>query len=470
MSASVSLTVFAVWLIAMLGLLRRGIPLGSVILWASVGISLALGRGFMGLSIDAWIVTLDPQVLELLGIVLLIYLLSFLLKATHRIERITEYLIRVLRDPRLVLMAVPSLVGLIPMPGGAMFTAPITDEMGNRLNLSPEDKVLSNYWFRHCWELAFPLYPGVVLAAGILKVSPGEITGACIPLALVAFLGGGGYCWLRWDPPASRDREVAPAETAPGANSAAVTAGGVAVNVTESLRKHDVPTSPELKSIADVKVGESLMNPGLLTNRAPSAGAVTGALSPHREPGFWTLWPLLAVVLLALLRIPLVVGLLVIITAFAVTERVSVREFFGYVRQSLNPGVIVLIWAVFLFSRTLHSTQVLQHIGAFFLQVGMPLWVISGVLPFALGALTGVTTGFVGPIFPLLLPMWGSDVMVWAPYAYASGLAGVFLTPSHLCLSLTQEYFKASLTRTIALLVPVVFLVWFTALVRVILL
>ena len=53
--------------------------------------------------------------------------------------------------------------------------------------------------------------------------------------------------------------------------------------------------------------------------------------------------------------------------------------------------------------------------------------------------------------------------LIWAQYAYASGLVGVFLSPSHLCLSLTQEYFKASLGRTIVLMIPAVFAVWLIA-------
>ena len=62
------------------------------------------------------------------------------------------------------LMALPAVVGLIPMPAGALFSAPLVQQAGDGVELSAEWKSAVNYWFRHVWEYWWPLYPGVIIA------------------------------------------------------------------------------------------------------------------------------------------------------------------------------------------------------------------------------------------------------------------------------------------------------------------
>ncbi len=388
-----ALGLFAFWLALIPLLVRRGWPLGTVILGAAVGLALGLGRGAVGLWQDAATVTTDPHLLELLAVVVLIYHFSFLLKSTHRMEEVAEVLQRTMRDPRLVLAAVPALVGLIPMPGGAMFTAPITDEVGNRLDLRPEDKVFSNYWFRHCWELAFPLYPGIILCAGVVRLSPLTLAGHLMPLALTAFATGGLLFWWRSPRPM------------PGQTSA--------------------PAG---------------------TNRSVPGGEAAGAAG---RPGLVVLWPILLVIGVALAKLPLVPGLIGVIAVYSLAERVGWRESLRYVRDSFNGPILVLVWAVFLFGQVLVSTGLLRLLADHLLALGLPVAVLSFVLPFLMGLLTGVTPGFVGTVFPFLIPFWEGDPVGWLQFAYASGLAGIFLSPAHLCLSMTQEYFRASLRRVL---------------------
>ncbi len=375
MTSGMLLTVLTGWLVVLLLIVRRGGGLGLAILTAAFGLALSLGRGFQ-LPADVWAVTIDPQVSELLAVIILIAIFSQLLKDTHRMEGVSEYLIRVLRHPRWVLVAVPALVGLIPMPGGAMFTAPITDEVGNTIRLKPADKVFSNYWFRHCWELAFPLYPGIILAAGLMKISPAELAWRLMPLALAALASG---------------------------------------------------------VIVFFRAAENVVMTGISETSARA----------DKKNSWLVLWPILAVVGLAVARLPLIPGLLGVIVLYAWTERLAFSQLRTTLRESIQWPIVLLGWAVFFFGRELQVTGLLPALSELMIAHGMSIAFLSFVLPFALGLLTGVTTGFVGTVFPLLLPLWGKDALDWVPFAYACGLAGVFLTPAHLCLSMTQEYFQA---------------------------
>lgn len=444
MTPAWALGLFALWLALMPLLVRRGWPLGGVILAAAVCLALGLGRGIVGLWDDARCVTVDPNLLELMAVIILIYQFSFLLKATRRMEAIAVVLQRTMRDPRYVLVAVPALVGLIPMPGGAMFTAPLTDEVGNSIDLAPEDKVFTNYWFRHCWELAFPLYPGIILCAGVVRLPPLSLAATLLPLAITAFAAGMALFWWR--------------ARLPGASPPRA-AGPSLHEATPPLVEGDLDMIPTpISTAADLRPLE-----GPSSSRAflPSltASGVTGETPPAASPwqpgpGLWVLWPILLVIGIALAKIPLVPGLVGVIIAYALAERVGWGEFARHFRDSFNGPILILVWAVFLFGQVLTSTGLLRLLADSLLGLGLPVAVLTFVLPFLMGVLTGVTPGFVGTVFPFLLPFWTDDPVGWLQFAYASGLAGVFLTPAHLCLSMTQEYFRAPLRGVLWLLLP----------------
>ncbi|MFZ2956297.1 MAG: DUF401 family protein [Candidatus Ozemobacteraceae bacterium] len=424
MTETTCLSVFSIWMTATGLFLWRGFPLGNVILAVSVGLSLSLGNGISGLARDSIFVSLDPQVFELLGIVILIFFFSNLLKTTKRIDRVTAFLKTSLKDPRWILVAVPALVGLIPMPGGAMFTAPITEEMGNEIDLSPEDKVFSNYWFRHCWELAFPLYPGIILASGISHISPMNLAQTLLPLALTAFFSGVLLVFFRWKSPSENCNHIAQRQ---------------------DLSKFKSP------SIQPEEHGLSKLDPAC--DRCPEQAEISLTWQNTKQAeNVFCLWPLVSVIGMAMLKVPLIPGLIAISLLLAVVEKVEFPNILQCLRQSFQFPVILIVWAVFLFGRTLQTTGLLDVLSRTFISAGMPVWLITLILPFFLGALTGVTTGFVGPLFPLLMPLWGKNPEIWIQLAYAGGLAGVYLTPSHLCLSLTQEYFRANLGKVLLLI------------------
>ncbi|MDH4232459.1 MAG: DUF401 family protein, partial [Nitrospirota bacterium] len=75
----------------------------------------------------------------------------------------------------------------------------------------------------------------------------------------------------------------------------------------------------------------------------------------------------------------------------------------------------------------------------------IPLLPVLCLLPFMTGMLTGITVGFVGSTFPLLISMTGGVSPAHMSLAFAAGFIGVLLSPVHLCLVLTKEYFKADL-------------------------
>lgn len=88
-------------------------------------------------------------------------------------------------------VAVPSVIGLIPMPGGALVSAmamkkKYIDESG----MNPEWATFINYWFRHIWVPAWPIFQSVMITAAVLGVAPEDIVSVTWPETIAAIVAG----------------------------------------------------------------------------------------------------------------------------------------------------------------------------------------------------------------------------------------------------------------------------------------
>jgi hypothetical protein len=136
--------------------LIRKWDLSYALLLGSVLLGLLFGQNLADLAQQGIATLLDAETLRLMAAVLLIMVLGELLKAIASMERLVRSLEALIEDNRLILPIVPALIGLLPMLGGAMFSAPLVEGIGTSLKLRPEQKTYINYWFRHIWEYVFP--------------------------------------------------------------------------------------------------------------------------------------------------------------------------------------------------------------------------------------------------------------------------------------------------------------------------
>lgn len=144
-----------------------------------LALSIFLGGVFMGLVFDMGPVAVGSnsmlaltreKFLLLITIVGLIMILSDALERSGQSRRLMDSLSGYLTSPLLRLIFFPALIGLLPMPGGAIFSAPMVKTMGEEMNMRDEDQAVINYWFRHVWEMAWPLYPGIMLTVGLANI------------------------------------------------------------------------------------------------------------------------------------------------------------------------------------------------------------------------------------------------------------------------------------------------------------
>ncbi|MBE9513569.1 MAG: DUF401 family protein, partial [Chloroflexi bacterium] len=168
-------------------------------------------------------------------------------------------------------------------------------------------------------------------------------------------------------------------------------------------------------------------------------------------------WPVLLLVLLVSLGVDAVIAFPVALGLCALQQRARWPEMKQALKFGLAPKILLLLYAVMLYKATIEISGAAYTLLAVMETIRMPTLAILVVLPLLIGFATGLSLPFVGISFPLLLPFMtsGSEVSSYAILlAYASGAVGYLLSPLHLCLILTTEYFKAPLGMVYRYLLP----------------
>lgn len=374
--------------------IRRNLSLGTAFVTGALFLGLIFQMSPIKMAESFYDAAVDPKTLSLAAIVSLILILSRCMETAGSMQRLLDNFRGLVQRPRINLIIFPALIGLLPMPGGAVFSAPMVKEIGGRYTLSGDKLSFINYWFRHIWEYWWPMYPGVLLATLMADINLALFVIAMFPLTFVAvFLG-----WL----PVNM-KGLTPVQ------------GTVNNSTLKAFMR-------ELLPIIIVIV------PGL------GLGMVFSTIWPNfsiaKEIG------LICALILAIGWIYAREGFTPVVMAKRMTDRHLLK-------------MIYMVMAILVFKGILNDSHAVVQISREFIQLNIPLALISAFLPFIVGLFTGITIAFVGSTFPILISLVQSynmgDIML--PYimlGLTAGFAGVLLSPLHLCLLLSNEYFEAA--------------------------
>ncbi len=185
------------------------------------------------------------------------------------------------------------------------------------------------------------------------------------------------------------------------------------------------------------------------------------------KKGVWSFLPFAAVLLLVFIaHIELHYALIAVVIGLLIFYRYNFKAILSCLKHGFSPDVIILILSVMLFKEATEVSGAVSNVSQFFMKEGIPIFPILFLLPFITGLLTGLTIGFVGSTFPLLLSLVGNSSVSAISFAFASGFLGVLLSPVHICLILTKEYFKADLWGIYKMTIPASFIVFCAAVVE----
>ena len=377
-------------------LLSRKWNLGLVLLIACAAVGLLFAYPLQNVLLDALLASVDPLTLRLALVVVLIMILSELLRQTAGLKGTVESLQTLIPNGRLVIAALPALVGLLPMVGGAMFSAPMVDEVGDRLGASSGRRTFINYWFRHIWEPIFSLYPSMLLATELLDKTVLQLAAATWPI------------------------------------TAAAITGGLLLGLLKLPRRGD--GDPPIASRA-----QNLRT--LIDSVWPIVLVVT-----------------LPLVLRVNERVDLILGLVLTIALTMAVKRVLPGKLGTILRKHIPWHTVVVIFSALIFRRVLEQSGAVDAVSGALTELHLPVPLVAFAVPFISGLLTGLMAAAYSVGFPVVLPLIVADGGVvppaWAAWLVAGGFIGVMSSPLHLCLALTRVYFKAEWRSVYRFIVP----------------
>ena len=185
----------------------------------------------------------------------------------------------------------------------------------------------------------------------------------------------------------------------------------------------------------------------------------------------WSFAPIFAVLLLvSFFHIELHYALTAVVLFLFLFYRYSLKSVFSSLKHGFSIDVIILIFGVMVFKEAMENSGAVGNLSRFFVQEGIPALPILFLLPFMTGMLTGITVGFVGSTFPLIMSIAGNASVSTISFAFAAGFLGVLLSPVHICLILTREYFKADIWGIYKLMIPGCIIIFIAAVVQYLLL
>jgi hypothetical protein len=173
------------------------------------------------------------------------------------------------------------------------------------------------------------------------------------------------------------------------------------------------------------------------------------------KKGLWSFMPIATVLLLVVIfRMDLHYALLAVVIFLLFFYRYSLKTSFKAVQHGFSLDIIILILGVMFFKEAMENSGAVNNLSQFFLSEGIPFGPILFLVPFITGMLTGITVGFVASTFPLIISIAGNLSTGEISFAFVSGFLGVLLSPVHICLILTRDYFKADLWGIYKKMIP----------------
>jgi len=164
------LLVFAVSIALFVVLMYRRVGLGVSLTVAAFLMSL-LSLGISGTGTVLLETCIDPVTLTLVFASFFIMFLSQLYKETGLVNVLTRSLGGFIKNSKVTVSLLPAVIGLLPVAGGALMSAPMVEAEADKLGLDASKKTYINIWFRHAILPVYPISQFLILTAALTETS-----------------------------------------------------------------------------------------------------------------------------------------------------------------------------------------------------------------------------------------------------------------------------------------------------------
>jgi len=197
------LLVFAVSIILFLVLLYRKIGLGISLTAAAFLMSL-LSLGIDGTATVLLETCRDQTTLSLVFASFFIIIMSILYKEMGLVDDLTRSLGGFIKNSKIIVSVLPAVIGLMPVAGGALMSAPMVDAEADKLGLDDSKKTFINIWFRHAIIPVYPVTQFIILTAALTQTGIDELIIRQV-LVVIVMIAVGYFIGLRKTQPQKTD-------------------------------------------------------------------------------------------------------------------------------------------------------------------------------------------------------------------------------------------------------------------------
>jgi integral membrane protein (TIGR00529 family) len=183
------LLVFAVSIALFVVLLYRRVGLGVSLTVAAFLMSL-LSLGISGTATVLSETCLDQTTLTLVFASFFIILLSQLYKETGLVNVLTRSLGGLVKNPKVTVSLLPAVIGLLPVAGAALMSAPMVEAEADKLGLDKSKKTYINIWFRHAILPIYPISQFLILTVALTGISIDDLIARQASIVAVMIIVG----------------------------------------------------------------------------------------------------------------------------------------------------------------------------------------------------------------------------------------------------------------------------------------
>ena len=337
------------------------------------------------------------ETIELALLMTFIYILAKCMQEIGAVKKLTDSL-RTIFTKGGTLGLIPAVYGLMPVPGGALFSAPTIDEEGNKYKLNQNKKNFLNIWFRHIW---FAIYP---ISSALILITSSKFSNINIYIIIIA-------------------------------NTPAFIASII---------------------IGFIFLKKFIKNPQVQKNATKRSYSGLIFIIPPILPV--ALYAVLQFIGFTEVR-TFLIGVLLSIVLLYYLSGISTSGFLQILKKSLTWKLALAIFGIMIFREIFEVSQ--SNIVLKDLIMGLPfpaIWMVV-IIPFILGAITGYNLGAVALSYPIVVPFFPSELSFitlvgLTSLIFISSLVGYLISPIHLCNVLSSDYLKTDTTRMYKMLIP----------------
>jgi len=340
--------------------------------------------------------------IELAVLLTLIYILARCMQETGAIKKLIDSLRSVFYKGG-TLGIIPAVYGLMPVPGGALFSAPLIDKEGEGYHLSQSQKNFLNVWFRHIW---FPIFP---ISSAMMTICSDKFSNIDIYKLVIADFP----VFLLF-----------------------IIIGMIYLKV--FIRKNQVVKKPSKRDYS-----------GLVY-----------ILPPIIPIFIYLILFLLGFQNLKEYQIKIFI-LGVVISIFLLYRLTSItwNKYIKILKNSLSFNLAIVIFGIMIFREMITVSKANIILADLIAELPFPSIIILILIPLILGLLTGYNLGAIALSYPLVEPFFqntGLNIVGLTSIIFMGSLVGYLISPIHLCNVVSSDYLKTDVTRIYKMYIPAV--------------